>query len=236
MEHGTLDSQIDHIAERVAAQCDLDAIYAAAAATQPAAMPPPILRPPGQRVAIARDQAFTFFYPHMLRWWQAGAEICFFSPLADEAPPQHCDSCWLPGGYPELHAGRLAGNRTFLEGIRQFAETRTVHGECGGYMVLGQSIEDGDGRRHEMAGLLPVDTSFAKRKLSLGYRRATLRHPCAFAEPAQVLFGHEFHYATHQNAGAGEPFADLADASGNAIGPAGHQVGQVSGSFFHLIA
>lgn len=96
------------------------------------------LNPPGQRIALAQDTAFSFAYPHLLRSWrQAGAEILPFSPLADEGPDQSADAVWLPGGYPELHAGTLASKANFLAGIRSFAARAPVHGECGGYMVLG---------------------------------------------------------------------------------------------------
>lgn len=237
-ETDALDRRIDVIADRIEAQCDLDAILAAAGETAVVASPPLSLRPPGQRIAVARDAAFAFFYPHVAKWWrEAGAELRFFSPLADEAPPRDCDACWLPGGYPELHAERLAGNRRFLNGLCDFATTRPIHGECGGYMVLGRSIEDADGNMHPMAGLLPIDTSFAKRRMTLGYRRAVLRVDSSFAKAAQPLFGHEFHYATLvAGSDEGTPLADLADAQGNALPPAGHRAGQVTGSFFHLIA
>lgn len=236
-EHSDLGDRIDAMADLVTAQCDLDAILAMAAPAPLAPMPPCSLRPPGQRIAVARDDAFAFFYPHLARWWRdAGAEITFFSPLADEAPADGCDSGWLPGGYPELHAGRLAGNGHFLAGLRRFAETRPVHGECGGYMVLGRSLEDADGVVHPMAGLLPVETSFARRELSLGYRRAILRRDTTFADAARTLFGHEYHHATLAGEGGGEAFADIADAAGAPLGVAGHREGLVSGSFFHLIA
>ena len=68
-----------------------------------------------------------------------------FSPLADEAPDASCDVCWLPGGYPELHAGKLAAAAKFRDGMRRFAETKPVHGECGGFMVLGQGLVDAEG-------------------------------------------------------------------------------------------
>ena len=133
----------------------------------------PAVQPPGQRIAIARDAAFSFLYPHLLQGWRAaGAEIRFFSPLAGEGPDEDCDACWLPGGYPELHAGRLAASHRFFERLRRFAETRPVHGECGGYMVLGTSLTDAGGVVHAMGGLLDVSTSFARRKLHLGYRKA----------------------------------------------------------------
>ena len=134
--------------------------------------------PPAQRIAIAKDEAFSFFYPHLLAGWRkAGADIAFFSPLANEPPPDHYDLLWLPGGYPELHAELIAGAERFLAGLRRFAETRPVHGECGGYMVLGQSLTDAAGHTHRMAGLLGASFSFAKRKLHLGYRQARLAGP-----------------------------------------------------------
>ena len=235
-ETAALETVLDGIADAVEAQCDLAAIRDAARHGRPAPFPPPRLRPPGQRIAIARDEAFAFLYPHLMQAWRrAGAELRFFSPLADEPPPAGCDACWLPGGYPELHAGRLAASRRFLAGLRAFADRHAVHGECGGYMVLGRTIADGEGRVHPMAGLLPVDTSFARRRLSLGYRRAVLRADRSFAAAGETLWGHEFHYATITAAG-GAPLADLDDGAGTPLGPAGHCAGHVSGSFFHLIA
>src|SRR5262249_14771622 len=138
-EHGDLDERLDRLATTVAIHVDLDAIAKLGVpprvveANQVAALPPP-----GSRIALARDAAFTFVYPHILDGWQrAGAEVVPFSPLADQPPPEHCDACWLPGGYPELHAEQLATAHKFREGLTCFAATRPVHGECGGYMVLG---------------------------------------------------------------------------------------------------
>ena len=196
----------------------------------------PALRPPGQRIALARDVAFGFCYPHVLAGWrQAGAEIVPFSPLANEAPPAECDAAWLPGGYPELCAGTLAAAARFQSGLRSFAATRPVHGECGGYMVLGQGIEDADGKFHAMAGLLDHATSFAARRLHLGYRTARLLGPCALGAAGTVLRGHEFHYAT-LTTGSDAPLAALADGADAALGDAGGRRGLVSGSFFHAIA
>jgi cobyrinic acid a,c-diamide synthase len=182
---------------------------------------------------VARDAAFAFLYPHLLDGWRrAEAELAFFSPLADEAPPLGCDACWLPGGYPELHGGRLAGNAAFLRGLRGFAGP--IHGECGGYMALGRGIEDADGRRHAMAGLLPIETSFAKRRLNLGYRRVTWRADMPFAPRGAVNIGHEYHHATLIGP-EGDPIADATDAEGQAIGAIGSRMGRVTGSFFHLV-
>lgn len=235
-ETDALDARIEGMADVIAAHCDLSAIRAAAAPVVPARIPPATLRPPGQRIAVARDAAFGFLYPHLLDGWRrAGAEVRIFSPLADEAPPLDCDVCWLPGGYPELHAGRLASSTRFMEGLRAFAADRPVHGECGGYMVLGQAIEDADGVSHAMAGLLPIETSMARRRLHLGYRRATWRKAMPFAGAGSVSIGHEFHYATLIR-NEGEPLADMADGEGQALPPAGTRIGHVTGGFFHVIA
>ena len=194
------------------------------------------LPPPGQRIALAADAAFTFVYPHVLEGWRrAGAEIVTFSPLADEPPPEDCDACWLPGGYPELHAGALAHAHRFREGLRRFAAARPVHGECGGYMVLGEGLEDGLGVRHAMAGLLGHATSFATRKLHLGYREARLLADSPLGTAGEIIRGHEFHYATVIAPGTDERFLALTDAQGRSV-DAGGRRGCVTGTFFHAIA
>jgi cobyrinic acid a,c-diamide synthase len=237
-EHGDLGARLDRMAELAEQHCDLDAIIAVAAETKispPANVLP--LRPPGQRVALACDAAFTFIYPHILAGWRrAGAQIIPFSPLADEAPPQSCDACWLPGGYPELHASALSAAHNFRAGLTQFAQRRPVHGECGGYMVLGETLEDGDGVRHAMAGLLGHSTSFAARKLQLGYREARLLGDGPLGPAGAALRGHEFHYATLTATGDDEPFSELSDGQGRTLPPSGGRRGNVSGSFFHVIA
>ena len=195
------------------------------------------LEPPGQRIAVARDDAFSFLYPHVVEGWRAaGADLLFFSPLADEPPPRGCDSCWLPGGYPELHAGRLAASSRFLDGLRAFARTRPVHGECGGYMVLGGGIVAADGARHAMAGLLGLETSYAKRKLHLGYRDAVTLHPSALGPAGTRLRGHEFHYASILDVGGDAALAEAADAYGSPPAPTGTCRENVTGTFFHALA
>lgn len=232
-----LELRLEALADFVEAHVDIEAVIAGAAATRPLAPDPAMRRfsPPAQRIAVARDDAFSFFYPHLAQAWRAaGAEISYFSPLADEPPPDDCDLCWLPGGYPELHAGRLAAATRFLNGLRSFAATRPVHGECGGYMTLGESIVDAAGDAYGMAGLLQLETSFAKRKLHLGYRRASLAADHCLGPRGGVFRGHEFHYATIIRE-EGLPFAKASDAYSAKESPAGLRQGHVSGSFFHLI-
>ena len=237
-EHGDLDARLDRIADDVERGVDLDAVLALAGDIDGLAPGnSPALPPPGSRIALAHDEAFSFIYPHVLAGWRhSGATVVPFSPLAGEPPPEDCDCCWLPGGYPELHAGRLAAAAMFHTGLRRFAETRAVHGECGGYMALGEGLEDGDGLRHGMAGLLGHSTSFAKRHLTLGYREARLAAGGPLSPRGATVRGHEFHYATLTDPGRDGPFAEIRDGQGRDLGPAGGRRGLVSGTFFHAIA
>jgi cobyrinic acid a,c-diamide synthase len=236
-EQKGIDRLIDEAARFIVEHVDLDAILQASGKWSPPSVSQIAdLTPPGQRIALARDAAFSFIYPHMLETWRAaGAEILTFSPLADEGPAASADVCWLPGGYPELHAGRLAANTGFHRGLASFAGTRPVHGECGGYMVLGTALTDAEGVRHAMTGLLGLETSFARRRMHLGYRLAELVAPMPGHQAGARLRGHEFHYSTI----VAQPDAALAavrDASGAIIAETGSRRGHVTGTFFHLIA
>ena len=239
-ETSDLDTRLEQMADFVAEHTKIDAIRSLASSSRAVSFDTadcPAVVPPGQRIALAQDAAFSFLYPHLLQGWRAaGAEIRFFSPLSDERPDYDCDACWLPGGYPELHAGRLAGSHRLFEGLRLFAETRPVHGECGGYMVLGKSLTDAQGVPHPMAGLLSVSTTFAKRRLHLGYRSARLIDSGCLGPAGTQLRGHEFHYASVEALGDDAPFALVSDAYGSNPTPAGSRRGMVSGSFFHVIA
>ncbi len=234
VEHPDLEEAITGYAAFLREHVDLDAIKAATRAGDPKTGTLP--KPPAQRIALARDAAFSFTYPHLLTGWRnAGAEILPFSPLANEAPDPSADLVWLPGGYPELHAGKLATNQTYLAGLRKHAETKPVHGECGGYMALGTALIDKEGTRHEMAGLLGLVTSYEKRKFHLGYRQATLNAPMLGFDTGARLRGHEFHYTTILEE-PDEPLAQVGDADGNPVPETGSIKGHVTGTFFHLIA
>ncbi len=235
-EHPDLDAFLTTARQAMAEHVDLDRLLTLA---RPLAMSAPAgpvhpLPPLGQRIAVACDQAFSFAYPAILDGWRAqGAEIFPFSPLDDQAPQG--DSVYLPGGYPELHAGRLAHNDRFLDGLRRLAAAGApIYGECGGYMTLGQTLVDADGQGHAMAGLLPLDTSFAKRHRHLGYRQARLRADTPFGPAGSCFRGHEFHFST-ATAIAGLPLFDVTDAWGDMQPAAGLTMGRVFGSYLHLI-
>ena len=248
-EHPELDGFLTRAAEFAGRHLDIEALIASA---RPCRLAPEtfaaVLPPLGQRIAVARDTAFAFAYPFVLDGWRAaGAEIVPFSPLGDEAPDLDADAVYLPGGYPELHAGRLAANGRFLDGLRAAAARgAVVYGECGGYMTLGRGLVDGDGQRHAMAGLLPVETSFAEPALHLGYREAELLSGGPLGPAGARFRGHEFHFASlvaGAGAGAGAaagvegaaPLFRCRDARGAEIGELGGRSGTVMGSFLHLV-
>jgi len=235
VEHPDLEAAITNYAAFLRENVDLEAIKAAATSgITPASGSLP--KPPAQRIALAQDAAFSFTYPHQLEGWRrAGAEILPFSPLANEGPDQSADLVWLPGGYPELHGNTLAAAETFRATLRKHAETKPVHGECGGYMALGEALIDKQGHRHQMAGLLRVVTSYEKRMFHLGYRKATLNLPVLGFDAGTALRGHEFHYSTILEE-KDAPLAQVTDADGNPVPETGSKKGHVSGTFFHLIA
>jgi cobyrinic acid a,c-diamide synthase len=240
-EQENLPEILAQAAAFVTKHVDIAALRAAAAGTLGKAPAPARIVPPAQRIALAQDDAFAFVYPHLLAGWRAaGAEVLPFSPLADEAPDASADACWLPGGYPELHAGRLAAAERFRAGLRTFAQSRPVHGECGGYMALGAGIVDAQGVRHQMAGLLGVETSFAKRKMHLGYRKADLHEAIPGHGARARLRGHEFHYATILDE-PDAPLARITDSNDLEVAETGsfrrfEGGGQATGTFFHMIA
>ena len=234
-ERNDLEGFLEEAARIIAAALDLDALMHLTRPVANAPAPPEPVAPLGRQIAIASDVAFAFAYPHLLHDWRAGgASLLPFSPLDNEAPSPDADAIFLPGGYPELHAATLAGNSAFLDGLRAAAKRGAlIYGECGGFMVLGDYLIDAAGTRHAMAGLLPVGTSFARRKLHLGYRSLSHHGALPFA---QSLKGHEFHYSTLDWQGDGEPLFACEDATGAVLPPAGLRRGNIMGSYAHIIA
>ncbi|WP_337266682.1 cobyrinate a,c-diamide synthase [Oryzifoliimicrobium ureilyticus] len=235
-EHAALESFIEKASSIVSTRCDFEFLLRVAHQGQekPSAANIVRLPPLGANIAVARDTAFSFCYEHMLLGWRRrGATISFFSPLADEAPAPKADAIYLPGGYPELHAPVLARTETFKGGMRRAAEAGTrIYGECGGYMVLGEALIDAAGETHPMLGLLPLVTSYEKRKRHLGYRRVKPVDESIFATS---MTAHEFHYSTVVSEGKADRLFLARDARDNELGAVGLRRGQVAGSYMHLL-
>ena len=196
-----------------------------------------LLPPPAQRIAVAYDAAFDFVYAVQLEQWRkAGAEVQLFSPLADEAPNTNTEFVLLPGGYPELYASTLAQAVQFTTGLRALAAAGVaIYGECGGYMVMGQSLETPSAAQVPMLGLLPLHFRFHHRRRALGYRQLELCGDHALGQHGQRFRAHEFHYA---DSIAPQPMAPLfssRDALGEITGDCGVVHDNLSGSFQHVI-
>ncbi|MCS6779450.1 MAG: cobyrinate a,c-diamide synthase [Geminicoccaceae bacterium] len=237
-ELSDLAAMLEHAADLVGERVDLDRLLRLArppsvTTLERGARPIP---PLGQRIAVARDVAFAFAYPATLEGWRAaGAELLFFSPLADEPPDPRADAVYLPGGYPELHAARLGAGEHWRAGLAAAAARGAfVYGECGGYMALGETLVDSEGRAHPMAGLLPLVTSLADPAPRIGWRRVQLAAAGPLGPEAARYRGHEFHLAREIRRD-GPAFAETADARGRALGATGCRIGNVAGSFVHLI-
>ncbi len=237
-EISNLNSILEKLSDFMIKNSSLDAILDSAASKSETFSPEKahFIKPPGQRVAISKDKAFAFIYPHIINSWrEQGAEIIPFSPLMDESPKRDADAVWLSGGYPELYAGKIAASNNFLEGIRKFSDSKPVHGECGGYMVMGKGIIDADGKYHEMAGILGLETSFEKRKINLGYRRAKIISDAPSLGKNDIILGHEFHYSSILSQ-PDPPLAEIKDANNQVVNETGSRRNNSSGTFFHIIA
>lgn len=235
-ERSDLEAFVARAAHTVETSIDIERLLALRLTKEPYPETAAKLPPLGQHIAVAKDEAFSFLYPHLIAGWkEQGANLSFFSPLADESPALDADAVFLPGGYPELHGARIAAAGTFLDGLRGAADRGAlVYGECGGYMILGDVLIDAQGHRHKMAGLLGLVTSFAKPALTLGYRVLTpsLRTPAGFWQ--KPLSGHEFHYTTALEE-RGDSLFHASDAMGADLGPCGLKAGTVCGSYMHVI-
>ena len=152
--------------------------------------------PPRVRIAVARDAAFSFTYAETLEALQAqGAEFCFFSPLADAALPEKIGGLYLPGGYPELYAEQLAANEAMRRAVKAaVAGGLPTVAECGGFLYLGQSLEDADGQAYPMAGVLPGQGFRVGRLVRFGYATLTAHGASMLFEAGERLPVHEFHH------------------------------------------
>lgn len=201
------------------------------------AAPPAWLQ--GRTVAVARDAAFSFIYPANIDCLQQlGAQVVFFSPLADSALPP-CDALWLPGGYPELHAPRLAANTAMRASLQaHVAAGKPVWAECGGMVALSRGITQADGSYQPLWGLMPGTATLQKRLAGLG--------PQQLAWQGHTLRGHTFHYSTLVGCAADGVHASEADdgmevartarpheAAAPGAGEAVYRCGSIHASYFH---
>jgi cobyrinic acid a,c-diamide synthase len=187
------------------------------------------------RVGVAYDAAFCFYYAENLELLKAaGAELIYFSPLHDQALP-NVDLLYLGGGYPEIHASRLADNAAMRRAIGAFAARGgAIYAECGGLMYLTQSILDGEGRSHEMVGVFPANAVMRPSGFTIGYREVELTRPCLLGEDGLKAKGHEFHYSALTATGALDYACQVTNAQGYRKGQDGLIAGNTLALYTHV--
>lgn len=220
-ELNNLDRQLDMAAE-VLARAGLDRLPASVSLTaeKPSA-PEPLLE--GVRIAIARDAAFAFIYRANIDLLESlGAELVYFSPLADAELPE-VDALWLPGGYPELHAAQLAANATMLASIRGFHQAgKPILAECGGLMACASELLDKEGQRHTMLGLLPGIAIMESRLQGLGLQ--------SLKADEGELRGHTYHHSRLETDVV--PLSHTRKLAGTEAEPVFH-AGSLIATYFH---
>jgi cobyrinic acid a,c-diamide synthase len=203
------------------------------AASEPHSAPLPLPAEPFP-VAVASDAAFHFRYPEAAELLRAcGLEPRPWSPLADEPLPAGCRGVLLPGGYPELHGAQLAASQRSLGTLRQAAAAGVpIVAECGGLLLLGQELCDGEGRPQPMAGVLPFRAR--RGELSLGYRQATALADGLLLRRGEQVWGHEFHrWQLHSEGTTAAPLWQL-EGWGCPARPEGWSRANVHASWLHL--
>lgn len=213
---------------------DLETLALNAPEIQAAAQPP--LEEPSVRIAVARDEAFCFYYEEnfdLLR--AAGAQLVFFSPLRDQCLPAGVSGLYLGGGYPELYAGQLAKNEAMRSALRAFVlEGAQTYAECGGLMTLAEYYVDEAGVQFPMAGVLPGFTRLSG-KLKMGYREVSALRENAFFREGETARGHEFHYSEWIRAEVENSYAYLIQPrSSETPGPEGFSKNNLLASYVHL--
>lgn len=229
-------SELPHLDEYLNAaagvlkEAGLDSLPATVSLRAPAPAAAPKLLA-GRRIAIARDDAFAFIYPANLDLLRAmGAELRFFSPLADTQLPD-TDALWLPGGYPELHGAALASNGAMMQAIRDHhAAGKPILAECGGLMYCVGSLLDAEGLVHPMLGLMPGQAKMAGRLKGLGMQGLTLPDADSDQPSGQELRGHAYHHSELET--PLQPIAHTRRLRGSA-GEAVYRQGSLTASYFH---
>jgi cobyrinic acid a,c-diamide synthase len=236
--------QVEALADDIEAAIDLDRLLdhlpeiPRAIAPEPA--PPPV-RPDTKserqvRIAVARDQAFCFYYPANLELLAAaGAEIVDFSPLTDPSLPADIDGLYFGGGYPELHAAALAANTDLRRAVKAASQSgMPIYGECGGFIYLCRELVDQAGEAHPMTGCFPFRSRMLGRLKSLGYREIRMSRETLLGPAGTRLRGHEFHYGETEIEADWQGVYRVDDRRGQPRANEGFLVKRTLGSYYHL--
>jgi cobyrinic acid a,c-diamide synthase len=239
-DHPLDDPQVQRLADRIEENLDIAALTAGRPETDPPPVTgegPPTVATGRQKIGVARDSAFCFYYPDNFELLEKhGAEMIFFSPLHDEDLPPDLDGLYFGGGYPELFAQRLADNHRMLGRIReQSTAGMPIYAECGGFMFLCAELQDLQGRSFPMAGCFALATRMLPRLKALGYREVELSRDTIIGDRGLSIRGHEFHYSELADSPCPPATAyRIADRAGMERPAEGYLVRRTLGSYIHL--
>lgn len=236
-DHPLEEEHLGHLAEVLEKHLDLDGLLASLPTLSFAPEAPEAATAPAVRLGVARDRAFCFYYPENLELLaQSGAELVAFSPLTDRELPENLHGLYLGGGYPELFAAQLAANDGLKRSLAaQAAAGLPIYAECGGLMYLCEEIQDLEGRRYPMVGLLPLKVRMLKRLRALGYREITLTANGLLGPAGTKARGHEFHYSEiAAETGVLPRLYRVTPRQGQEAPPEGFWVKNVLASYVHL--
>ena len=233
--------KIAYIAEKIAAQVDLPGIIKIAQAAPAVSFTESEVLPEINKtvkIAVARDKAFSFYYAAGLDVLKSlGAQIEFFSPIADKKLPE-CDAVILGGGFPELFVDELSQNASMLESLRQAdASGMPIYAECGGFMYLMQTIKDFDGKVWKMAGIIPAHAVMQRKLQTVGYVTAQAVGNNILMADGKTIHGHEFHFSVQENPDDDSTFPwafVFTKNRTNAQYKAGYSRNNVLASYLHL--
>ena len=239
-DHPLSPGTINQLADFIESSVDMDALLACFAdiETGPETAPSSrLLQSKKVRIGVAMDQAFCFYYPDNLDALTAtGAELVYFSPIADTRLPEGLSGIYFGGGYPELHAERLAANSQLRSQILASSlKGMPIYAECGGLMYLCRELTDMDGRIHPMTGCFSFSTRMLQRLRTLGYREITLKKNTILGQAGWKIRGHEFHYSELIPSAAAVPGVYAVTSRFGESGiEEGFQVNNTLGSYIHL--
>ena len=234
------ETVLANIHAAIAGGLDVPALLELAAQAEPLKLPTEPLLPAQRscRIGVARDEAFSFYYPESLRVLEEqGAAIVPFSPVRDLKLPD-VDGLLFGGGFPEMFLARLAANESMRQDIRAAAAAGIpIAAECGGYMYLCRRVASFDGEEYPMAGLIPQVCRMEKKLQTVGYVEATALADNVFCAAGETLRGHEFHFSSMTADGSGEAVTPAFRFRKNRTGaqyPAGYVDGNVLASYLHI--
>ena len=229
--------RVESLAHWIESNLDLDRLMTTSQDGVPAPGSNVSTRKGEVKIGLAKDEAFSFYYPENLRLLrEAGAELIPFSPIHEKKLPEGITGLILGGGYPELHCKQLAENRSLLKEIKDFGlNGGPIYGECGGFMFLMNQIRDQNGKNYPMVGLFPMEAVMEHRLKSLGYREIVTKEPSLLGPSGTRIRGHEFHYSSVNNKGSvTAPIYKMTDRKASSKGEEGFLRNNVLGSYVHL--